>query len=257
MEDDKGCSLSPFTATLDRGRVAMDVNNGASTWIREIVDTQQRGNKDGGGFSLSLLPLSLPYHTRSTIANAADWQRSKIEVGRKGRKRPRQGWTFSKTSLFSSIEASNIFNPRYHEVKCHLKKLALSARERKIHEIRLLYATSQFLGTCIRVIVALGNSFAFLQNFFSLFVNPSLFFARYFYNSCIQFFVYRYRCAWELDQVEISETRRQGGKRALDEGRISRSELGREAITGVWVRFSHKSFLDGAVSYISLRVNSP
>lgn len=31
MEDDKGCSLSPFTATLDRGRVAMDVNNGAAT----------------------------------------------------------------------------------------------------------------------------------------------------------------------------------------------------------------------------------
>lgn len=43
----------------------------------------------------------------------------------------------------------------------------------------------------------------------------------------------------------------------LDEGGISRSELGREAITGVWVRSSHKSFLDGAVSYISLRVNSP
>lgn len=123
------------------------------------------------------------------------------------------------SSLLSKRATSSTRNPRYHEVKCHLKKLALSARETKIHEIRLLYATSQFLGTCIRVIVALGNSFTFLQNFFSLFVNLSLFFARYFYNSCIQFLVYRYRCAWELDQVEISETRRQGGEKSVGRGR--------------------------------------
>lgn len=66
------------------------------------------------------------------------------------------------------------------------------------------------------------------------------------------------------EQVEISEIWQRRGKSVLDDGRISRSKVdgrdGREAITGVWGRFSHKSFLgrdDGAVSYISLRVNSP
>lgn len=171
MEDDKGCSLSPFTATLDRGRVAMDVNNGAATWIREIVDTQQRGNKDGGGFSLSLLPLSLPlshvFHDRErgrlTKIEDRSWPQ--------GSDHDKDG-PFRKllSSLLSKRATSSTRNPRYHEVKCHLKKLALSARERKIHEIRLLYATNQFLGTCICIIVALGNSFTF-QNFFSLFVN--------------------------------------------------------------------------------------
>lgn len=190
----------------------MDVNNGAATWIREIVDTQQRGNKDGGGFSLSLLPLSLPLSHAFHDREDRSWPQ--------GSDHDKDG-PFRKllSSLLSKRATSSTRNPRYHEVKCHLKKLALSARERKIHEIRLLYATSQFLGTCIHVIVALGNSFTFLQNFFSLFINLSLFFARYFYNSCIQFLVYRYRCAWELDQVEISETRRQGGGKSVGRGR--------------------------------------
>lgn len=133
MEDDKGCSLSPFTATLDRGRVAMDVNNGAATWIREIVDTQQRGNKDGGGFSLSLLPLSLPLSHAFHDREDRSWPQ--------GSDHDKDG-PFRKllSSLLSKRATSSTRNPRYHEVKCHLKKLALSARERKIHEIRLLYA---------------------------------------------------------------------------------------------------------------------
>lgn len=148
---------------------------------------------------MSLLPLSLPLSHAFHDREDRSWPQ--------GSDHDKDG-PFRKllSSLLSKRATSSTRNPRYHEVKCHLKKLALSARERKIHEIRLLYATSQFLGTCIHVIVALGNSFTFLQNFFSLFINLSLFFARYFYNSCIQFLVYRYRCAWELDQVEISET---------------------------------------------------
>lgn len=117
------------------------------------------------------------------------------------------------------FEASNIFNPRYcrnpryHEVKCHLKKTRI-VRERKKNLRNPPPSRHQPISVDIYIykIVPLGKTCSLSStkraDFFLLFfinlpytIPVSLSNFRYFFFTLAKFsaFIYRYRCGWELN----------------------------------------------------------